>query len=155
MFCNTFVEPPFCKSLQDSDILLVQFSLICHVQQSTGNLISNRDTNSQSGRLAGSTFDQAHGTSRLVNLLLHRFGVFDFLGCKRWIIVRTIVDCSLTISYFCFNNKQSWECSPTGHWSIHSRDRSRLLSGRNPIASISSSRGAVEYSSTPLDLLSR
>ena len=152
---NIFVEPPFCKALQDSDILLVQFSLICHVQQPTSNLISNRDTNNQSSRLAGSAFGQAHGTSRLVNLLLHRFGVFGFLGCKWRSIVRDMLDCSLTISYFCFNNKLSRECSLTGHWSIHSRDWCRLLSGRNPIAIISSSRGAVEFSSTPLGLLSR
>eukprot|EP00804_Cyclotella_cryptica_P026552 CCRYP_015394-RC/>CCRYP_015394-RC protein AED:0.06 eAED:0.06 QI:168/1/1/1/0.85/0.76/21/3141/1947 len=72
-----YSEPPFCKALQDSDILLVQFSLIC---QQSSNLITKGETNNQMGRLAGSVLSQAHGTSRLVNLLLHRFGVFDFLG---------------------------------------------------------------------------
>jgi len=45
-----YAEPPFCRSLRDADVLLLQFSAI--------------------GR----------GTSDLVHLLLHRFGLFDFLG---------------------------------------------------------------------------
>ena len=61
------LEPPFCKALQDSDVLLVQFSLICHALH-------------QSADIAG--FSVGQGTSRLTNLLLHRFGVFDFLGCE-------------------------------------------------------------------------
>ena len=45
-----YAEPPFCRSLRDADILLLQFSSL--------------------GR----------GTSDLVHLLLHRLGLFDFLG---------------------------------------------------------------------------
>lgn len=47
-----YAEPPFCRSLRDADILLLQFSAL--------------------GR----------GTSDFVHLLLHRFGLFDFLGFK-------------------------------------------------------------------------
>ena len=57
-----YSEPPFCRNLQDADIFLVQFALVC---------------------MATLTEDETgSGTARLVNLLVHRFGVFDFLGLK-------------------------------------------------------------------------
>ena len=47
-----YAEPPFCRSLRDADILLLQFSAL------------------------------GKGTSDFVHLLLHRFGLFDFLGFR-------------------------------------------------------------------------
>ena len=51
-----YSEPPFCRALADADLLLLQFGLICH------SLIAGQ------------------GSAKLVNLMLHRFGLFDFLG---------------------------------------------------------------------------
>ena len=45
-----YAEPPFCRALRDADVLLVQFATL--------------------GR----------GTGCLLTLLLHRFGIFDFMG---------------------------------------------------------------------------
>jgi len=70
-----YAEPPFCRPLKDADILLLQFGLICHSSQGNGSLFDD----SMSRGLVYS----GHGTLRLVNLLLHRFGVFDFLGFEK------------------------------------------------------------------------
>lgn len=51
-----YLEPPFCRALADADLLLIKFALICH------------------------TLIAGQGLSKLVNLLLHRFRLFDFLG---------------------------------------------------------------------------
>jgi hypothetical protein len=50
-------EPPFCRSLRDADILLLQYSVL-------GRRPQGEDV----------------GCSLMVNLLLHRFGIFDFMG---------------------------------------------------------------------------
>ena len=47
-----YAEPPFCRALRDADILLVQFATL--------------------GR----------GTGCMITLLLHRFGIFDFMGFR-------------------------------------------------------------------------
>jgi hypothetical protein len=64
-----YSEPPYCRNLHDSDLLMVQFSLICQALF-------------QSNDVAGLMIGRTSGTSSFVNLLLHRYGVFDFLGCK-------------------------------------------------------------------------
>ena len=51
-----YSEPPFCRALADVDLLLIQFALIFQ------------------------TLIAGQGSSKLVNLMLHRFGLFDFLG---------------------------------------------------------------------------
>lgn len=71
-----YSEPPFCRALQDSDIILIQFALLCHASPMSESANVATDT-----QLAGLSY-VGTGTSRLVNLLLHRFGIFDFLGCK-------------------------------------------------------------------------
>lgn len=60
-----YSEPPFCRNLQDADIFLVQLALVC-----MATLTEGETENGSSGAV----------TARLVNLLLHRFGVFSFLG---------------------------------------------------------------------------
>jgi hypothetical protein len=45
-----YAEPPFCRALRDADILLVQFAAL------------------------------GCGTGSMITLLLHRFGIFDFMG---------------------------------------------------------------------------
>ena len=55
-----YSEAPFCKNLRDSDLLLVQFALVGF--SSIGNKC------------------RMDGCSRWINLLLHRFGVFEFAG---------------------------------------------------------------------------
>ena len=50
-------EPPFCRSLRDADILLLQYAVL-------GRRPQGEDV----------------GCSLMVNLLLHRFGIFDFMG---------------------------------------------------------------------------
>ena len=68
-----YAEPPFCRLFKDADVLLLQFGLICHSPQGTERLVGG-DPMSRGLVYSG------QGTLRLVNLLLHRFGVFDFLG---------------------------------------------------------------------------
>ena len=70
-----YAEPPFCRPLKDADILLLQFGLICHSSHGTASLV---DDSMSRGLVYG-----GQGTLRLVNLLLHRFGVFDFLGFEK------------------------------------------------------------------------
>ena len=67
-----YSEPPFCRSLQDADIFLVQLGLVC-----IANLNEDMDDRMESDER--SSFNCA-ATAQLVNLLVHRFGVFDFVG---------------------------------------------------------------------------
>ena len=57
-----YSEPPFCRNLQDADIFLVQLALVCIATLNAGE------------------GDNGAGTARLVNMLIHRYGVFAFLG---------------------------------------------------------------------------
>ena len=68
-----YSEPPFCRNLQDADIFLVQLALVCMATLTEGE--------DETGNVCLSSLNSA-GTARLVNLLIHRFGVFDFLGFK-------------------------------------------------------------------------
>lgn len=74
-----YAEPPFCRPLADADMLLLQFALICHTSQNAGSVpsIGNKDD-----RVSGLSFS-GQGTLRMVNLLFHRFCVFDFLGFEK------------------------------------------------------------------------
>lgn len=66
-----YSEPPFCRNLQDADIFLVQLALVCMtILTEDEDEMENESLRSINGA----------GTARLVNLLIHRFGVFDFLG---------------------------------------------------------------------------
>ena len=61
-----YAEPPFCRHMRDADILLIQFATVCR-----------RPSTSASENVRPPT---DIGMSFLVNLLLHRFELFDFLG---------------------------------------------------------------------------
>lgn len=52
-----YAEPPFCRALRDADILLLQFASL--VRRPQGDEL---------------------GCSLMIHLLLHRFGLFDFMG---------------------------------------------------------------------------
>jgi len=64
-----YAEPPFCRALRDADLTLLQFATL-------GLNSMNHDTDRH---LPGET-GCGNGTAYLINLLLHRFGVFDFAG---------------------------------------------------------------------------
>lgn len=67
-----YAEPPFCRSMADSDLLILQFALICHAFEPAGE-----------GSLTSGLNFAGAGTMRFVNLLLHRLGLFDFVGLKK------------------------------------------------------------------------
>jgi len=69
-----YSEPPFCRALRDADLTLVQFALI-GCQPAPDDEISS-GSRMAAGAEAG--IDCAH----LVNLILHRFGIFGFCGLK-------------------------------------------------------------------------
>lgn len=66
-----YSEPPFCRILRDADLVLVQFAAIalfdlqrCH-------------------DFVGSSKIAPFSCSYLINLIMHRFGIFDFSGLTR------------------------------------------------------------------------
>jgi hypothetical protein len=67
-----YSEPHFCKALRDADLALVQFAFIglSSLRQSELNA-STKDTKIKV---------RAFSCAKLVNLFLHRFGIFDFAG---------------------------------------------------------------------------
>ena len=62
-----YVEPPFCRGLRDADLLVVQFAVLAYIPFGT---TSNTSL----------TNKESVGSAYLMNLMLHRFGVFEFLG---------------------------------------------------------------------------
>jgi hypothetical protein len=86
-----YSEPPFCRHLADDDMLLLQFTLICHTSQNAG-------TPKKSGAIdqsaLGLTFF-GQGTSRLVV----RFAMFVFFRGNRarsQLTTYTAVRCSIS-----------------------------------------------------------
>eukprot|EP00550_Attheya_septentrionalis_P012964 CAMPEP_0198304944 /NCGR_PEP_ID=MMETSP1449-20131203/57651_1 /TAXON_ID=420275 /ORGANISM="Attheya septentrionalis, Strain CCMP2084" /LENGTH=2807 /DNA_ID=CAMNT_0044007473 /DNA_START=500 /DNA_END=8923 /DNA_ORIENTATION=- len=79
-----YAEPPFCRALRDADLTSVQFAMLGYrallpptFQDNQNNLMnSNHDGD---GSIADTNTDGV-GSAFLVNLLLHRFGVFEFAG---------------------------------------------------------------------------
>ncbi len=65
-------EPHFCKGLRDADLALIQFAFVGLSSLHQSDLDAATTTDIQ----LCTAFSSAH----LVNLLLHRFGVFDFVG---------------------------------------------------------------------------
>ena len=63
-----YSEPPFCRTMRDADLLLVQFSVLGRTRHQ--GLQSSPDSSDV-------------GISFFVNLLLHRLGVFEFCGLRR------------------------------------------------------------------------
>ena len=65
-------EPHFCKGLRDADLALIQFAFIglLGIKQADLDSTTNGDNKKQIA------FSPAH----LLNLLIHRFGVFEFAG---------------------------------------------------------------------------
>ena len=61
-----YAEPPFCRALRDADMALIQFALLGYTQ-------STQDADKHAG----------NGSAHVVNLLLHRFGIFDFAGFSK------------------------------------------------------------------------
>jgi len=66
-----YSEPPFCRILRDADLVLVQFAAIALF-----DLHRPHD-------FIGTSRIAPFSCSYLINLLLHRFGVFDFSGLTR------------------------------------------------------------------------
>lgn len=64
-----YAEPPFCRSLRDADFALVQFATVA--------------LNISCESKCNSNHPSSGGTASLINLLLHRFGVFDFVGFSK------------------------------------------------------------------------
>jgi hypothetical protein len=58
-----YAEPPFCRTMRDADLLLVQFATVVR-----GDRLYRRSDVS---------------VARFVNLLIHRLGLFDFLGLSK------------------------------------------------------------------------
>ena len=67
-----YAEPHFCKGLRDADLSLVQFAFIGLLSLKQADL----DTAAEGERSKHTSFSSA----QFVNLLLHRFGIFEFAG---------------------------------------------------------------------------
>lgn len=59
-----YAEPPFCRNMRDADLLMTQFSVL-----GRNRFLSNANRP-----------ESDVGISFLTNLLLHRLGIFDFVG---------------------------------------------------------------------------
>jgi len=59
-----YAEPPFCRNMRDADLLLTQFAVLGR----------------RSGLCSANRPDSDAGMAYLMNMLLHRFGLFDFCG---------------------------------------------------------------------------
>lgn len=59
-----YAEPPFCRNMRDADLLMTQFAAIGRTRFQSPDARPSSDV----------------GISFLVNLMLHRLGVFDFVG---------------------------------------------------------------------------
>ncbi len=64
-----YSEPALCKNLRDLDLFLVQFSLVANYYLQSNYSIYNEGS-------------QRYNCSGFICLLIHRFGLFDFLGFK-------------------------------------------------------------------------
>jgi hypothetical protein len=86
-------EPHFCKGLRDADLALIQFAFIglSTLEQADLDAATNGEKHKHNA------FTPAH----LMNLLLHRFGVFDFAGF-----------CSAATTY----EDRYWEEVKKGHY---------------------------------------
>ena len=67
-----YAEPSFCKSLRDADLLLLQFALI-------GNCFLSEGEKSDDYLKAAPVY-QRYNCANFVCLLIHRFGIFNYLG---------------------------------------------------------------------------
>lgn len=66
-----YAEPHFCKGLRDADLSLMQFAFIG---------LSSLTT--QDSGISDISLQQPFSCAYLVNLFLHRFGIFDYAGFK-------------------------------------------------------------------------
>lgn len=62
-----YAEPPFCRTMRDADLLMVQFAVMGRVHNLSPRSRPSSDV----------------GMSFFVNLLIHRLGLFDFLGLAK------------------------------------------------------------------------
>lgn len=67
-----YAEPHFCKALRDADLTLIQFASI-GLMGLNDNSISSREDDA---------IHEPFSCANLVNLFLHRFGLFQFLGME-------------------------------------------------------------------------
>jgi hypothetical protein len=70
-----YAEPPFCRNMRDADLLMVQFATVSRTRHQSSESRPSSDV----------------GMSFLVNLMLHRLGLFDFTGLAKapnWNITR-------------------------------------------------------------------
>ena len=70
-----YVEPPFCRALRDADLLLVQYAVL-------GYRPNFNDDDDNNDFFNGGSNREGVGCAYVTNLLLHRFGVFDFAGFR-------------------------------------------------------------------------
>jgi len=69
-----YAEPPFCRSLRDADLVLIQFVLLGFNSLTHGGCeCVDKNNQSDSNRIR-------FGCAHFVNLLLHRLGIFEFVG---------------------------------------------------------------------------
>lgn len=61
-----YAEPPFCRPLADADMLLLQFSLICHTSRVAGSASSMDENNSDVKTSIARLAFIGQGTARLV-----------------------------------------------------------------------------------------
>lgn len=64
-----YSEPPFCRTMRDADLLLIQFAVLGRSRHQSSLSMPSDQTDV--------------GMSFFINLLLHRLGVFDFCGLRR------------------------------------------------------------------------
>lgn len=70
-----YAEPPFCRNMRDADLLMTQFATVGRTRHQSSESRPSSDV----------------GMSFLVNLMLHRLGIFDFAGLAKapnWNITR-------------------------------------------------------------------
>jgi len=79
-----YAEPPFCRTLRDADLTLVQFSLLgfnhlaSHYHTKYDNDSDINEDDSTSPQPSNNNNDV--GCAQFINLLLNRLGIFDFTG---------------------------------------------------------------------------
>jgi hypothetical protein len=62
-----YAEPPFCRNMRDADLLMVQFTAIARTGQLSMTARPSSDV----------------GVAFLLNLVIHRLGIFDFMGLSK------------------------------------------------------------------------
>ncbi len=65
-----YAEPPFCRPLADADMLLLQFSLLCHTSREVGCASSTDGNDSDTKKSKAKLAFAGQGTARLVVIVV-------------------------------------------------------------------------------------